>query len=139
MQALLSARSVMKELAERGVTPRDRLAHCSSPQDSVHFVAVHEACERLSTELRQLGRDPVLPTRSQVGQPAVHNLAALLVATEHFIVHCCSPEEQARYSTGLPCSAHRLCFAVLTQVTCSHIQLLTLRVPCADCSCTSYA
>lgn len=139
MQALLSARGIMKELAGRGLTHQHRLAHCSSPGDSVHVVAVHGACERLSAELRELGRDPVLPTRSQVGQPAVHTLAALLVANEHFMVHCCSPEEQARYSTGLPRSAHRLCFAVLTQVTCSHIQLLSLRVPCADCSCTSYA
>ena len=68
MQALLSARSVMKEFAGRGWKPQHRLAHCSSPGDSARVVAVHEACERLSTELQELGRDPVLPTRSQVGQ-----------------------------------------------------------------------
>ena len=60
----------MKELAARGVTPQQRLVHCSSPGDSARIVAVHEACERLSAELRELSRDPVLPTRSQVGQPS---------------------------------------------------------------------
>ena len=100
MQALLSARSVMKTLASRGVSPQHRLAHYSSPGDSSRIVAVHEACERLSAELRQLSRDPVLPTRSQVGQPAVPHLAALLMDIEHIWVKCCSPEDQASYSIG---------------------------------------
>ena len=100
MQALLSARSVMKELAGRGVGPQHRLAHCSSPGDSVHVVAVHGACERLSADLRELGREPVLPTRSQVCQPALPLFAALLVDNEHVMVHHCSPEKHASCSTG---------------------------------------
>ena len=105
MQALLSARSVMKELAARGVTPQDRLAHCSSPGDSVHVVAVHGACERLSAELRELGRNPVLPSRSQVSQHAIPYLAALLIIAEHILVHCSSLRHPSKLQYMEGCQA----------------------------------
>ena len=105
MQALLSARSVMKELAERGVSPQDRLSHCSSPGDSARVVAVHEACERLSAQLQELGREPVLPTRSQVCQPAIPNLKPLLMTAEHILVHCYGWREPSKLQCREGCHA----------------------------------
>lgn len=66
MQVRHSSKAILDLFKAGRWDVQQRLSHCSRPKESMTFPAVHTACERLSKQLRDLLRDPVVVPSSKV-------------------------------------------------------------------------
>ena len=66
MQVLYSSESIMELYRADKWPALQRVSHCSDPEDSWSLAAISVACERLSTQIADFSRDPVVILRSKV-------------------------------------------------------------------------
>ena len=69
MQVLYSSKSIMELYRADKWPALQRVSHCSAPDDSWSLAAISVACERLSMQIADLSRDPILILRSKVSSP----------------------------------------------------------------------